>query len=129
MIFLNLDDNGYLASYFTNDSVTDNLLEDSPLYGLPHVDDLNDYDLSGNRFRAHYWDGESLVFDNNRFLELEAETNAMEKYNVIAGLKEKLSETDYVIIKIMEGVATVDEYKDIIAQRQKWREQINELGG
>lgn len=42
-------------------------------------------------------------------------------------LKQKLSETDYCIIKIMEGSATTEEYSDIIVQRKNWRKMINEL--
>lgn len=42
-------------------------------------------------------------------------------------LKQKLADTDYVTIKIAEGVATPEEYSDIIAQRQEWRNQINSL--
>lgn len=42
-------------------------------------------------------------------------------------LKQNLADTDYVIIKIAEGVATPEEYADIIAQRQEWRNQINLL--
>ncbi|GEM_PF-6120975 len=42
-------------------------------------------------------------------------------------LKKQLTDTDYVIIKIAEGAATTDEYADVIAQRQVWREAINLL--
>lgn len=42
-------------------------------------------------------------------------------------LKQNLADTDYVIIKIAEGVATPEEYASIIAQRQEWRNQINLL--
>lgn len=45
----------------------------------------------------------------------------------IADLKQALSDTDYAVIKIAEGAATKEEYADIIAQRQIWRAQINEL--
>lgn len=45
----------------------------------------------------------------------------------ILNLKRKLSETDYCIIKIMEGSATTGEYSDIISERKKWRQMINEL--
>lgn len=47
----------------------------------------------------------------------------------IAELKANLSATDYVVIKIAEGAATTEEYTDIIAQRQAWREEINQLEG
>lgn len=45
----------------------------------------------------------------------------------ISKLKVKLSQTDYAVIKIAEGAAAVEEYADIITQRQAWREEINQL--
>ena len=45
----------------------------------------------------------------------------------IEELKQYLSDTDYVVIKIAEGVATTEEYTDIIANRQAWRAEINQL--
>ena len=45
----------------------------------------------------------------------------------IATLKANLARTDYCIIKIAEGVATPEEYADVIAQRAEWRSQINSL--
>lgn len=47
----------------------------------------------------------------------------------IAELKMFLADTDYAVIKIAEGAATKEEYADLIAQRQAWREEINELEG
>lgn len=51
------------------------------------------------------------------------DTDAIE----IARLKSFLFDTDYVVIKIAEGSATPDEYSEIIEQRRKARERINEL--
>lgn len=45
----------------------------------------------------------------------------------ILELKQKLSETDYCIIKIMEGSSTAEEYSNVISERKKWRQMINEL--
>lgn len=45
----------------------------------------------------------------------------------IQRLKQQLADTDYIACKIAEGSATAEEYADIIAQRQKWREEINAL--
>ena len=45
----------------------------------------------------------------------------------ILELKQKLSETDYCIIKIMEGSSTEEEYSGVISERKKWRQMINEL--
>ncbi len=47
----------------------------------------------------------------------------------ISELKQKLVETDYIAVKIAEGVATKEEYADVLAQRQAWREEINQLEG
>ena len=59
--------------------------------------------------------------------EKQAELTVIENASQIKELKQKLAETDYAIIKIAEGVATMEEYADVIAQRQVWREEINEL--
>ena len=45
----------------------------------------------------------------------------------ISELKAFLASTDYAVIKIAEGAATPEEYADVIAQRQAWRAEINEL--
>ena len=42
-------------------------------------------------------------------------------------LKQNLFNTDYIACKIAEGAATKEEYKDILMQRQLWREEINRL--
>lgn len=42
-------------------------------------------------------------------------------------LKRNLTDTDYVACKIAEGAATREEYADMIAQRQAWRDEINRL--
>ena len=55
--------------------------------------------------------------------EKTAEENE-QKVNV---LKQKLAETDYIAAKIAEGSASKAEYSDIIAQRQTWRKEINNL--
>lgn len=47
----------------------------------------------------------------------------------IAWLKGQLSTTDYAVIKIAEGAATEAEYAELIARRQAWREEINQLEG
>ena len=45
----------------------------------------------------------------------------------IAELKAKLAATDYVVIKIAEGAATLADYAATIADRERWRAEINEL--
>ena len=53
----------------------------------------------------------------------EAELAAIE----ISELKRKLGATDYQAIKYAEGVISDEEYADMKAQRQAWRDRINEL--
>ena len=49
------------------------------------------------------------------------------KAQTIYRLKMQLSATDYAVIKIAEGAATPEEYAELIAQRQQWRQEINAL--
>ena len=45
----------------------------------------------------------------------------------LAELKQHLADTDYVSCKIADGVATHEEYAEILEQRQAWRVRINEI--
>lgn len=45
----------------------------------------------------------------------------------ITELKKLLANSDYISCKIAEGAATREEYAEIIAQRQAWRNEINQL--
>lgn len=45
----------------------------------------------------------------------------------IGALKMKLADTDYIIMKIVEGATTLEKEKSIIAQRAIWRKRINDL--
>ena len=57
----------------------------------------------------------------------EAEKAKQEKLAEIAQLKGELARTDYCVIKIAEGVATPEEYAEVLTQRATWRARINEL--
>lgn len=73
MIFLNLDENGYLLSVAKVGG------------GIEADIDLTEYDLTGDRIRAHKWDGESLIFDADRFAEIEAENAEQEEQQTPTG--------------------------------------------
>ena len=68
-----------------------------------------------------------------RYFQIGRDFRALEpteeqiKAQRIAQLKRQLSLTDYAVIKIAEGAATKDEYAELIAQRQQWRQEINSL--
>ena len=59
-----------------------------------------------------------------RYVVIPEEERRVER---IAQLKQQLSDTDYAVIKIAEGAATPEEYAEVIAQRQEWRAEINQL--
>ena len=58
--------------------------------------------------------------------ELEADNRQVVKREIVE-LKRKLSDTDYKAIKYAEGFLTEEEYKETKAQRQMWRDRVNEL--
>lgn len=45
----------------------------------------------------------------------------------IGELKQFLQETDYNILKIVEGAMTIQDCAEVIAKRASWRKEINEL--
>ena len=46
--------------------------------------------------------------------------------SVVLDREAKLKEHDYVSAKIADGRATAEEYADVIAQKNKWAEEVNE---
>lgn len=56
--------------------------------------------------------------------EINEAINAQQ--SIILDREAKLSSTDYIAAKIAEGKATKTEYADKIAERQQWRDDINE---
>ena len=75
------------------------------------------------------WVNGKLIEVPDKIAELEAMAAKTNPELEINELKQKLADTDYAVIKIAEGSATVDEYADLITQRREWRKRINELGG
>lgn len=79
------------------------------------------------------------VDNGNKFAYADADYETVRRYvrvpdeeireRKIAGLKRKLSDSDYCAAKIAEGSATAEEYAGLIAQRRAWRAEINELEG
>ena len=48
-----------------------------------------------------------------------------EQHTIILDREGKLTSTDYIDNKIVEGAATKEHYADRIAERQQWRNDIN----
>lgn len=56
--------------------------------------------------------------------EIEGRKNVL--FSLILDREAKLRQTDYVAAKIAEGVATPEEYAEVLAERRKARKEINE---
>ena len=101
----------------------DGRLQSVTLYPLdttkPTLELPEDFDLKN--IRDYVLKGGALIRD-----PYERTPSASEQ---IAALKRQLAETDYAVIKIAEGAATAADYADLIAQRQTWRAEINDLEG
>lgn len=70
----------------------------------------------------------------NGKIQIDTEEKArIDKENAIgleiSALQNNLANTDYVVIKIAEGVATEKDYADVLKDRAEWRARINELEG
>lgn len=77
--------------------------------------------IRGSKEEGLWWSVEAIP-------EKTAEQKALEEKNSeISTLKYKLQSTDYVAAKIAEGAATKEEYADILAERESWRQQIRSL--
>ena len=67
---------------------------------------------------------------NGKFVQLKTPTEidtARQTSLRISELKRLLAETDYQAIKYAEGHISEQEYAPIKAQRQAWRDEINQL--
>lgn len=66
-MYFNLDNNGYALS-----------ASKTPVSGAVEYD-ASGLDLSGERLRAHRWDGEKLILDETRLAELEQQSAAAQQ--------------------------------------------------
>lgn len=67
MIYLTTDENKYLLSVATVGR------------GIEADIDLKDYDLSGDRIRAHKWENDTLIFDADKYAEIQTEKQKEEE--------------------------------------------------
>lgn len=80
--------------------------------------------------REAHWVNEELVPREKPQSEIDEEKEAKRIATIdaeIAELMALLFESDYKAIKFAEGWITPAEYEEIKAQRQAWRDRINEL--
>jgi len=67
----------------------------------------------------------NIIWKSIEQIQREIRINELKKER--AELIQYLLETDYTVIKIAEGVATVEEYLEVLQQRQAFRNRINEI--
>ena len=77
-------------------------------------------DVPGGKAKEAWDEYEDIL----RFVAFPAKELATRK---IQELKQKLADTDYNILKVVEGAATLAEMAEVIAQRAEWRLEINNL--
>lgn len=84
--------------------------------------------------REHGFEGKIIHNDDGTITIDDTPDYQLINENTIYELKQKLFNTDYVINKITEAQllgnsvsAILSQYKDIIDQRQAWRDEINKL--
>lgn len=65
-----------------------------------------------------------LVVNDAEIQQRTADGKIREEYDL---MQSNLASTDYVVIKIAEGVATEKDYADVLKDRAEWRKRINEL--
>lgn len=74
--------------------------------------------------------GFDKLIDGEIIADDEAYNKALDhadKFGRIIGLKKQLADTDYIIVKHLEGLVTEEEFEKAKADRQSWREEINRL--
>lgn len=91
-------------------------------YKLFNGDELVNIITASPQFVDAYANSQGYTYE-----EIPEPEPTEDKWSKIAELKQKLTDTDYIACKIAEGAATREEYADVIAQRQEWREEINRL--
>lgn len=110
------------ASYNQETKIIDTLWDGNceipeGLQTIDFPDNLVEKLRESNFYTFKYENGQIVEYDNT--LEL--------KKARIDVLKQHLFDTDYQAIKYAEGQISAEDYASIKAQRQAWREEINEL--
>jgi hypothetical protein len=108
---------------------------------------LDDYDLSNGRIRAYKLGKNKLIFDEVEWKRIQEENQHKADEKEIADLEQKLADTDYIFAKYCEELLSLDnpitwvsdviklnlkymkQYSEVIKNRKKWRERIEELRG
>lgn len=106
---------------------------------------LEEYNLKEDRIYAYKLGKNELIFDLERYEEICKENEKEADFKEIAELKQKLTDSDYIMARWGEEIVSLEnpltwitdvikinikytkEYKDAFANRRKWRARIEEL--
>lgn len=106
---------------------------------------LEDYDLTEDRIHAYKLGKNELIFDENRYAEIQAEKQHKAGEKEVSELKAFLYETDYITARCFEEIMALDnrltwiidvlvitakytkQYKEVLAKRVWARARIEEL--
>lgn len=106
---------------------------------------LEEYNLKEDRIYAYKLGKNELIFDEEKYEEICKEHEKEADFKEIAELKQKLTDSDYIIARWGEEIVSLEnpltwisdvikinirytkEYKDAFANRRKWRARIEEL--
>ena len=120
--------------YLKPDALEVNVPEQTAVEEVSHYEVIREYPNGGKDVKkvidvegrpyipAHVETEEIQIYVPYTERELELISASCE----IGELKQKLRDTDYKAIKYAEGVLSEDEYSETKAQRQAWRDRINE---
>jgi len=109
------------ANYLLNNDKTIKLLISEPLdesKPIIEVEDIHSIKLGLDKII----DGVLVEFEG-----VDPALAAINKNKRIAELKQFLAASDYLCLKHADGALTDEEYAETKAQRQAWRQEINEL--
>ena len=106
---------------------------------------LEEYNLKEDRIYAYKLGKNELIFDEEKYEEICKEHEKEADFKEIAELKQKLTDSDYIIARWGEEIVSLEnpltwisdvikinlryskEYKESFANRRKWRARIEEL--
>lgn len=101
---------------------------------VAYSDDINGetvIEVSDEEFSAIFDENLPFKVIDNKLVLNESKISQDDKNQKINELKDKLKETDYVVIKSVEyqikGLTPPQNYLEIMDEREQWRKAINEL--
>ena len=106
---------------------------------------LDDYNFEDDRLFAYRLGKNELIFDEAKYKEICKEKEKEADFKEIAELKQKLTDSDYIIARWGEEIVSLEnpltwiadvikinlkytkEYNEAFANRKRWRARIEEL--